>query len=302
MKTVCAILWVALVTMVAGCGEERAAQTQPAAPGTRGAEPVDTRTPRIVSTVPAATLMLVQMGAEDALVGVTKYDQLFLPASKQDLPVVGDYMTLNYETLIRLKPTALVIQTAEQRIEPRLRELAKTEHFALINVKLYSVEDIWSTAERLGALSGHANAASTKINLAKAELAEIQAMKPVGEKPRVLYIVGDSPISIVGSNTFMDEMVTLAGGENVGTKVGDYWPVIGMESLLKLSPEVMLIGAPGQPEQVVNDPRLAGYSKLAVPAAKEGRIFLITDVNCQKPSLDIARHVRDIHRRLYVGR
>ena len=77
--------------------------------------PASTPAPRIVSTVPAATLNLVLIGAADRLVGVSKYDLLYLPQNKRDLPVVGDYETMNYEQLVKLHPSALVIQTAESR-------------------------------------------------------------------------------------------------------------------------------------------------------------------------------------------
>src|SRR3569833_655840 len=91
-----------LVLSLCACGKPPApVATAPAAKG-----------PRIISTVPAAALNIVLIGGVDALVGVSPYDTLYLPDDKKDLPAVGDYNLekLNYEQLINLHPTALVVQ------------------------------------------------------------------------------------------------------------------------------------------------------------------------------------------------
>ncbi len=66
----------------------------------------------------------------------------------------------------------------------------------------------------------------------------------------------------------MDQMVTLAGGENVGAKVGKFFPVIRNETLVKLAPDVLLISAPDQPAQQENDPR----ARIMVEASHPGGV------------------------------
>src|SRR4051812_14729778 len=121
MRIPTCLFFLPVALLLAACGSNT-----PTVPAT---SPATTPTanspgPRIVSTVPAATLNLVLIGAADRLVGVSKYDVLYLPPDKQNLPVVGDYNTLNYEQLVKLHPTTLVIQMAETRIEPKLRQVA----------------------------------------------------------------------------------------------------------------------------------------------------------------------------------
>src|SRR6185295_9830228 len=89
-----------LATAFAACNR------QPAPPPTSTA-PAETPGPRIVSTVPAATLNLTLIGATNHLVGVTKYDRLFLPPDKQNLPTL-DSFNFNYEQLVKLRPTVLI--------------------------------------------------------------------------------------------------------------------------------------------------------------------------------------------------
>src|SRR4051812_986781 len=79
------IVLVMLGLWLAACGRGTPAPTGEA--GTQPPPVAQVKGARVVSTVPAATLNLVLMGAADQVVGVSKYDKLYLPLDKQDLPV-----------------------------------------------------------------------------------------------------------------------------------------------------------------------------------------------------------------------
>jgi len=248
--------------------------------------------PRIVSTVPAATLNLVQIGAVDSLVGVSKFDTLFLPESKQNLPIVGDYENLNYERLMSLRPSVLVIQTSEPRMPARLKDLASKRRFEIVNIRLEAVGDLWNVVQTLGCISGREAGADAAIARAQRELVEIVEQYKDQPKPRVVYIVFSESLMIVGGETILDEMITMAGGENVGAQVGNGWPVINMEALVKLNPDVLLIGKPDEPPQRSNDPRLATWQRMNIPAVRNKRVFLVTDGGIHVASLQLPQQVR----------
>src|SRR4051794_17936260 len=78
-----------------------------------------TGTKRIASLVPAATDMLLAMGAGDQLVAVSNFETS--PRVK-DLPRVGDYQSTDWETLGRLRPDVMIIQIAPGRLPAGLEE------------------------------------------------------------------------------------------------------------------------------------------------------------------------------------
>ncbi|HEY4330102.1 MAG TPA: ABC transporter substrate-binding protein, partial [Phycisphaerae bacterium] len=119
--------------------------------------------PRIVSTVPAATLNLMLIGGDDRLVGISRFDKIFLPESEQDIPVAGDYEQVNYEQLVKLKPTVLIIQQAPSRISDRLKEFVRDHQIELLNMQFENVEDIWASAAALGKASGRSTEAQNAI-------------------------------------------------------------------------------------------------------------------------------------------
>ena len=244
------------------------ATTVPGRPGEVSAEKAR---PRLVSGVPAGTLILVQLGAVRDLVGVSTYDKLVLQEELRDLPVVGDYMTLNFETLLAQRPTGLVMQMADERLSPRLKEVTDENKITLVNIRLDSVEDVYASTRKLGVIARRSRTAEYEIARVKGQLAAIGRRTAKVGKKKVIYIIGKSPIWIVGSERFLDEMITLAGGENLGRKVGRDFPQITGETLVTLAPEVLLIAAPGEPApRQLNDPtdpRIAAWLDLDIPAA-----------------------------------
>jgi iron complex transport system substrate-binding protein len=251
--------------------------------------------------VPAATLNLVLIHAADALVGVTKYDTLYLPDAQKNLPIVGDYETLNYETLLSLHPTDVLVQMDDPMIPARLRTLAAAHHITITNIHLDTLEDLWKTVAILGHISGHDADAQRATMTAHAELQEITDELRGVPRPKVLYVLGGSPLSVAGAKTFMDQMVTLAGGDNLGAKVGTFFPTISNETLVRLAPDVLLISAPDQPEQQPHDPRVDSWQRFQIPAVWNDRVWLVTDGNSLIASVDIARQVHALSKLIHKG-
>jgi ABC-type Fe3+-hydroxamate transport system substrate-binding protein len=118
----------------------------------------------------------------------------------------------------------------------------------------------------------------------------------------VIYLLGGGPMMIVGRGTFMDEELTIAGCENLGAKVGDSYPTINREILITLAPDVLLIAAPGEPpSQGMQDPRIAPWIDLAIPAARKNRIYVVTDPNGQLATLAVPDQVRALARTIHEG-
>jgi iron complex transport system substrate-binding protein len=280
-----------LAALLAACSPstQTSATTSPA-PASQPAAQEEPGKPRIVSTVPAATLNLLLIGSADQLVGVSRYDQIFLPESKRNLPVVGDYEQLNYEQLVKLQPTVLIIQQEESRQSPRLKDFVREHHIELVNLKFDHVADIWTSVDALGKAAGRETQAQNAIAQAQRELADLAVDYRDIPHPKVLYIMDPQNNLACGNHTFVEEMITLAGGDNA--PVGNGFVTLGRETMVKLAPDVLLIGAPDTVAQMPDDPRLEPWMSLPVPATRNHRVFLVTDGNSQMPSLNIAKNVR----------
>ncbi len=258
--------------------------------------------PRIVSTVPAATAMLVQMGAGGDLVGVSRFDRPFLPPTLQNLPVVGDYFRVNVETLLMLRPTALVVQTSTKRLKPGLVRLARRRHIALVDVRLNTLADVYSTARRLGQISGHVAAAERKIEALRAALHAIAKKYAHWPQPAAVYFVSRQPLIAVGKNTFIAQEMQLAGIRNAAAVLGAGYPTTDLETLERLKPQAIFLADPGGPRQRPRDPRLRFFRRMSSPAARHHKLFVLTNAETEMPTLDLANNVATLAQCVHVAR
>jgi iron complex transport system substrate-binding protein len=120
-------------------------------------------------------------------------------------------------------------------------------------------------------------------------------------RPKVFLQIADAPIVTVGKGSFADDLIRLAGGENIAGKEKEMYPRLGMEEILKRSPEVILISS--------MNPK-GNYSKVlqewsrwkTIPAVKNGRIHLIDSDLIDRPSPRIIDGLEEIARFLHPER
>ena len=107
---------------------------------------------RIASLSPAATDLLIAMGAADHLQAVSNFDAAEI--NGRTLPRVGDYQTTDWETLASLHLQAMIIQMDPGRLSPAFADNAKAMGIKLIDVRLNTIADILSESQSLATAVG----------------------------------------------------------------------------------------------------------------------------------------------------
>ena len=98
----------------------------------------------IVSTSPAITETLVELGARDRLVGISDYCHF---TSDDALARVGSSIGLNYEKLVAIKPSVVFLQEiSDQKTKNHLEKLS----LAYLEFKFSTLEDIYQSIHQLG--------------------------------------------------------------------------------------------------------------------------------------------------------
>jgi iron complex transport system substrate-binding protein len=104
----------------------------------------------------------------------------------------------------------------------------------------------------------------------------------IDRRPTVFFQIGTSPIVAVGSQTFLDELITTAGGTNLTAGKVPY-PRFSQEQVLGLRPEVMIITSMTRGE--VFERVKAAWSRWDnLPAVRDHRIFLVDSDIVDRPS------------------
>jgi iron complex transport system substrate-binding protein len=206
---------------------------------------------RIVSTSPNITETLFALGVGDRVVGVSTYCRF--PAEVAKLPKVGTFLKPDPEIIARLKPTLVFVHAGPNRTAEQLATLG----IRTAIVDRGTLPSVFTTIRQIGAAAGVGDRADKLLAEIQAALDRVKSAV-AGRSPRkVLIVVGRrtgtlSDIIAAGRDSYLNDLVTLAGGQNVlaGSAAGNLqpaYPRISMETVIALAPDVIIdIGEMGE--------------------------------------------------------
>jgi iron complex transport system substrate-binding protein len=235
---------------------------------------------RIISTAPGITEILFALGLGDRVVGVTEY--CAYPPEVKKLPKTGSYITPNLEVIVSLRPDLILVQRTA------IHDAAKFAPLRLqtTEVQLERVAHIYAAIQTIGEVTAVPDRARALIESIQRQLAEIR--KRVEGRPRTaaMFVVGRVPgtlegIIAAGGQSYISEMIEVAGGRNIlaDSKVG--YPKVLHEELLARNPQVIIdMGEHAdasslKPAQIAAE--IALYKRYpTIPAVRDNRIHIVS--------------------------
>jgi iron complex transport system substrate-binding protein len=234
--------------------------------------------------------LILGMGAGEQLVAVSNWDTD--RAEIQKLPHVGDYRSIDWEKLASLRPSVMIVQFRADKMPPGLGERAGELGITLVNVKNNRLADLYETLDVLGdALKQRdkSDAAKTQI---KAQLETIQRQVAGTPPVRTLLLRTAGELASVGGGNFLDEVLTIAGGQNVLQGGDNSYPTLDRERLLALDPDVILYLLPGASQQVVEQAKSSLASLEQLKAVRNKRVHVLTESYLLLPGYNVPNIAR----------
>ncbi len=252
--------------------------------------------PTVVSLVPAATDLIVAMGAADHLVGVSNYDQ---NPQVSNIRRVGDYLTTDWERIVELQPRIIITQYAPGRTPTGFEEHVRAIGSRQENLHIDRVDDIFAALTRLGEICAEprkADAASKRLQL---QLQIIrQRTAPMAPTP-ALIVVDESGQNAAGPRTFLDDLLTIAGGRNVIDSSSPPWPAVDRETLITLAPQVIIQLLPDASAQI-RDEAMRNWNTLPyLPAVRNHRIIQLTGSDVLLPGYHVGNLAQQFEQALH---
>ena len=224
---------------------------------------------RVVSLAPNITEIIYALGQENLLKGVTLYSDF--PSAAVSLPKVGSYVQLNLEKIVALKPDlCIAIRDGNPRVVANRLESLKIPVYA---VDPRNLETVMQTVLEIGNLLNANQRADFLVQRMRSRVLKVKSLvSKAAYRPRVFFQIGISPIVSVGTDTFMHELIVLAGGKNLAQGPVSY-PRFSREQVLVLSPEIFIITSMARAS--VFEQVKAEWSRWPnMPAIRDHRIFL----------------------------
>lgn len=260
----------------------------------RGASGAGTR---VVSLSPSTTEAAFAIGAGALLVGRSKHCDF--PPEAKNLPVVGGYADPSVEAILGLDPTVVI--GARGPAGPALEQALNARGLTTFFPETESLAQIEAMLSDLGRLlHAEPGAAEVVARLRAKKDAVTAAVAPL-PRVRVALLFDVSPIVAAGPGGFPDELIRLAGGENV-IKQGGAYPTLNIEHLLALNPDVLLdgmsdTGMPGGGSTPRVPQGSPGFRELS--AVREGRVRSLATSTALRPGPRIGDGLASIARAIH---
>jgi iron complex transport system substrate-binding protein len=228
---------------------------------------------RIVSLAPSLTEILFALGLEDKIVGVTLHCNYPPVAIKK--PKIGTFWQPNIEAVIAAKPTLVITLGFEQQrsLAERLRRIG----YDCLTVNIEKISELFEAIDKIGTATGKQYEANQLVSGIRKKLNGLAALVSTKDKVRVLWVVQREPLRVAGRDTFVNEMIELAGGENVMGPTIYKYPPIGAEQVIAGGADVIIEPSMTQENPAAQRGKAIQYWNRFenVPAVTNSRIYVI---------------------------
>lgn len=246
---------------------------------------------RIVSLSPATTELLFAIGAGPRLVGRTHWDTY--PAAARAVPDLGGGLRPNVEAILAQHPDLVVLYASEDDRDAAARLSAAGVR--VIAIKMDRLASFYDAARILGQATGDSAAAAATADSVRHTLARVLAATRDLDHPTVFWHVWDDPIYTIGSESYMTELVRIAGGRNVYGDLPSASPQVSMEDIIKRDPNFVLAGPEGAGRI------RASTQWKGVRAVREGHVLVVDTMLVGRPSVRLGEAAVSLANLLHPG-
>lgn len=198
---------------------------------------------RIVTLAPSLSAIVIDLGAAERLVGVSRYDDA---PEVEALPRVGGFLDPAPEAILRLEPDLILAQPSpgNRGAVERLAALG----VPVLVVRLDTVEQTLEAVRAVGAAIGRPADGEARAAAIRAGLDAARARVRDAARPRVLLVYGWQPLVVAGPNSFAHELIEAAGGINVAAAARGAYPTLSAEAALAAAPALVIDATGGHGE------------------------------------------------------
>lgn len=252
--------------------------------------------PRYISLAPSTTEILFALGLDEEIAAVSSYCNY--PAQVKNKEKIGDFSHPNIEKILSLKPEYVFCTGLEQT-----EVVNELKHLGL---KVYvadpkNIKELLLSILQIGRITNTDKAAQLLVRRMEEEIEEINAtarLHPQKDKPKVFIEVWDDPLTTAGKGSFIDELITLAGGINIAGDTKRPYSIFNVEEVIKRNPDCIILTYMNKENPSRLMKKRWGWNEIS--AVRNNRVY--NDINSDlllRPGPRITEGLREVYQRLY---
>lgn len=251
---------------------------------------------RIISLAPSTTEILFALGLDEEIIGVSQFCNY--PPQAITKERVGSFSEPNIEKILSLKPDIIFCTGLEQiPVITKLRQLQ-------LNVSVSdpsNFNELFDSIREIGRLVNRQNQAMLLIREMETKIKNIGLQtKSIlrHKKPKVFVEIWHSPLMTAGKGSFIDELITLAGGINIAHDLRRPYSNFSSEEVIKRNPDCIILAYMNVDNSKESVTKRFGWSSIS--AVKNNNIF--NDINPDsllRPGPRLIEGLTEVYQRLY---
>ena len=251
---------------------------------------------RIVSHVPSITETLFAIGLSEKVVGVSEYCDY--PEAAKAKPIVGGFYYPSIEKIVDLNPDLVFTDGRDEKLIIQLDELGIT----CVALRPKDISGILTTIVLVGKITGTKEKAEELVEDMRARMSAITERVKDAPRPQVFYLFAAKDLNnpwAAGPGSFVDSLIMLAGGENIGAKAISAWAQFSVEEVVNSDPEVIIANAKHGTSVTSKEEleRHPAWNKIT--AVKRGKIHFIDGNLVERSGPRIVQGLEEIARFLH---
>jgi len=251
---------------------------------------------RYVSLAPSTTEILFALGLDDEIVAVSSFCDY--PPKALSKEKAGDFSHPNIEKIIALKPDYIFLTGLEQA--PAIAELKRLGLNVYVSDPV-NIKELFESISDIGKITGKEKQAGELITDMKLRINAITAkteLIPEDKKIKVFVEVWHDPLMTVGKDSFISEIITIAGGKNIALDTKKAYSPFSPEEVISRNPCCIILTYMQKDKPLELMRRRLGWGQIS--AIKNNRIY--NDINPDillRPGPRIAEAIEEVYKRLY---
>lgn len=246
---------------------------------------------RIASGSPAITEILYELGLKDKIIAMDKNSDV-KELDEMKIPKISFYQ-MNTESIFSLKADLIILSTFNKADREDFIQFMKEKGTDVIYISdIKTVEDIYKCIMEIGEKTERKPEAEKVISKMEKEINEVREIsKNIKNKKKVYFEISPFPsMYTFGKNVFMNEMLEIAGVENIfNDKSG--WFIPSLEVIAARNPDIIFTST-YQVDDPVKEIIDRGNWNI-IKAVREGKIYLISK-EAVRPSIKIIEVIKKI--------
>ncbi len=196
---------------------------------------IDAKPVRIVSTSPAVTEILFALGLDDEIVGVSS--SCDYPEAAKSKPHLFDFSGPNIESIIEADPD-IILSDVAYGIPEDTKLLLENSGIKIVLMTYTSVDDVLDNITLIGKITDKNKESAGLVDDISSSIDKI-AKKAKKQDPKSVFInIGG--YYTPGANTYINDLITTLGAENIAQSLGEGWIMLSTETLVEKDPDVYI--------------------------------------------------------------